>query len=150
MTSARPAAPQPQGAYVPALATEALVLTAGMTPRVDGRLEYAGRVGGDVGLDGARAAAATATSNAVAAAESAVGGRAGIRRALRLTVFVNAVDGFTDHSRVADGASERLVELLGADAGTVVRSAVGVATLPGGACVEVELTCERAVGRVGA
>jgi enamine deaminase RidA (YjgF/YER057c/UK114 family) len=137
------APPPPQGAYIPALATEALVLTAGMTPRTDGNLEHVGRVGAEVSLDDARAAAAIAASNAVAAASSAVGGRAALRRALRLTVYIVAVDGFTDHSLVADGASGRLLELLGPDAGVVVRSAVGVQSLPGGACVEVELTCER-------
>jgi hypothetical protein len=56
-------------------------------------------------------------------------------------VYVNAVAGFTQHSAVADGASDRLAELLG-EHGTVVRTDVGVASLPGGACVEVELTCE--------
>ena len=72
-----------------------------------------------------------------------MGSLAGIGRALRLTVFVNAVEEFTQHSAVADGASERLVELLG-ERGVVVRTAVGVASLPGGACLEVELTCTRA------
>jgi len=72
-----------------------------------------------------------------------VGSLGGIGRALRLSVFVNATDGFTEHSRVADGASDRLVELLG-ERGVVVRTAVGVASLPGGACLEVELTCTRA------
>jgi enamine deaminase RidA (YjgF/YER057c/UK114 family) len=134
-----PAPPRPQGAYVPALATEALVLTAGMTPRQDGT-----RIGAEVSLDDGRAAAAIAATNAVAAATSVVGGREGLRRALRLTVYICAADGFTNHSLVADGASGRLLELLGPDAGVVVRSAVGVASLPGGACVEVELTCERA------
>jgi enamine deaminase RidA (YjgF/YER057c/UK114 family) len=120
------------------------VLTAGMTPRQDGTLAYVGRIGAEVSLDDGRAAAAIAATNAVAAATSVVGGREGLRRALRLTVYICAADGFTNHSLVADGASGRLLELLGPDAGVVVRSAVGVASLPGGACVEVELTCERA------
>jgi enamine deaminase RidA (YjgF/YER057c/UK114 family) len=118
-----------------------------MTPRVDGRLQYVGRVGAEIAVEEARVAAAIAVSNALSAAVTAVGSRDAIRRGLRLTVFVNAAPGFTEHPAVADGASDRLVELLGPEAGRVVRSAVGVATLPGGACVEVELTCERAPAR---
>lgn len=142
-SAALPTAPAPQGRYVAATSTEQLVLTAGMTPRVEGVLQHVGRVGREVTLAEARAAAAIAVTNAVAAASAEVGSLDGIGRALRLTVFVNAVDGFTQHSAVADGASDRLVELLG-ERGAVVRSAVGVASLPGGACVEVELTCARA------
>lgn len=138
--SAPPAAPPPQGDYRPAIVDAGLVMTAGMTPRVDGVLQHAGRVGADIDLETARSAAAVAAGNAYAAAVSALGSADAIRRALRLTVFVNAASGFTQHSAVADGASARLRELLG-ERGAVVRSAVGVASLPGGACVEVELTC---------
>jgi enamine deaminase RidA (YjgF/YER057c/UK114 family) len=133
----------PQGRYAAATATDALVLTAGMTPRVDGVLQHVGRVGGEVSIDDASEAAAIAVSNALAAASTEVGSLDGIARALRLVVFVNAAEGFTQHSLVADAASERLVEVLG-DRGVVVRTAVGVASLPGGACLEVELTCLRA------
>jgi enamine deaminase RidA (YjgF/YER057c/UK114 family) len=114
-----------------------------MTPRVDGTLVHPGHVGQEVSLDEATEAAGLAVSNAVAAAAAQVGSMDGLARALRLTVFVNAAPGFTDHSKVADGASDRLALLLG-DRGTVVRTAVGVASLPGGACLEVELTFERA------
>lgn len=137
-----PGRPQPQGRYVAATATDALVMTAGMTPRVDGVLQHVGRVGLEVSLDDARDAARIAVSNALAAAGDEIGSLDGIARALRLVVFVNAADGFTQHSLVADAASERLVEVLG-DRGVVVRTAVGVASLPGGACLEVELTCLR-------
>lgn len=138
-----PVAPRAQGAYRTATASEHLVMTAGMTPRVDGVLRHAGRLGEDVTLDEGRAAAAIAASNAVAAIVELLGSSDEIGRALRMTVYVNAVAGFTDHSRVADGASQRLLALLGEERGAVVRSAVGVASLPGGACVEVELTCQR-------
>lgn len=120
-----------------------LVMTAGMTPRVHGQLQYVGRLGEAVSLDEGVAAAAIAAGNAVAAMVELLGSLDAIRRALRMTVYVNAVEGFADHSGVADGASARLVELLGEERGAVVRSAVGVASLPGGACVEIELTCTR-------
>lgn len=140
LPSQLPSRPVPQGRYVPAVAAGGLVVTAGMTPRVEGVLQYVGRVGESITAADARAAAAIAAANAVAAVAAEVGSLDAVERAMRLTVFVNAVPDFTGHPAVADGASERLVELLGAR-GVVARSAVGVASLPGGACVEVELTC---------
>jgi enamine deaminase RidA (YjgF/YER057c/UK114 family) len=142
-TSGLPGTPIPQGRYVAATATDVLVLSAGMTPRVDGVLHHVGRVGQEVSLEEAREAATIAVSNALAAVAAEVGSLENIARVLRLTVFVNAVEGFTQHSAVADGASDRLFVLLG-ERGVVVRTAVGVASLPGGACLEVELTCQRA------
>jgi enamine deaminase RidA (YjgF/YER057c/UK114 family) len=137
-TGSLPAPPAPQGAYVPALLAGGLVVTAGMTPRVDGVVAVQGVVGADVTLERAREAAAIASSNALSAALRAAGD-AGIARLLRLTVFVRATADFAEHSQVADAASEVLITHLG-ERGVVVRSAVGVASLPGGACVEVELT----------
>lgn len=140
MSPGLPSRPVPQGRYVPAVAAGGLVVTAGMTPRVEGVLRYVGRVGESVSVEEARVAASIAAANAVAAVAAEVGSLEAVERAMRLTVFVNAVPDFTAHPAVADGASDRLVELLG-DRGVVSRSAVGVASLPGGACVEVELTC---------
>ncbi len=143
MPSDLPVPPRPQGRYQPAVATESLVMSAGMTPRVDGKIQHPGQVGSDVTLADARAAAGIAVANAVSALAELLGSTDAIAQVLRMTVFVNAAPGFTDHSQVADGASGRLVELLG-DRGAAVRSAVGVASLPGNACVEIELTCSRA------
>ncbi len=117
-------------------------MTAGMTPRVDGVLQHVGQVGAEVSVSAARAAAATAAGNAVSALADVLGSKDAIGEVLRLTVYVNAVVGFAQHSTVADGASARLAELLG-ERGAAVRSAVGVSSLPGGACVEIELTCSR-------
>jgi len=134
-----PPPPRPQGTYVAAARHGDLVLTAGMTPRVEGALQYVGQVGGEVSVAEGRTAAGIAAANAVAAVADLVGSLDRVT-ALRMTVFVNAVPGFTRHSAVADGASDRLRQLLG-ERGSVVRSAVGVSSLPGGAPVEVELTC---------
>lgn len=136
-----PDPPRAQGHYRPAVVADSLVLTAGMTPRVDGILQYVGRVGEDLSIEEAQEGAAIAAANAVAAAAEAAGSVDALRRVLRVTVYVNAAPGFTEHTRVADGASQRLEELLG-ERGAAVRSAVGVGSLPGGACVEVELTCQ--------
>lgn len=130
--------PRPQGDYVPAVAAGGVVVTAGMTPRVDGVMQHPGAVGREVDLSAARQAAALAAGNALIALQSALKGRT-LVQLLRMTVYVHAVPGFTQHSAVADGASRVLVDRLG-DRGVVSRSAVGVAGLPGDACVEIELT----------
>ena len=127
----------PQGAYVPAVVHGGLAYTAGMTPRRHGELVVTGVVGRDLDVATAREAAGLAAGNAVTAVVEAVG-LPGIVRGLKMTVFIAAVDGFTAHSAVADGASTVLRERLG-ERGVVARSAVGVRTLPSGAPVEVEL-----------
>ena len=134
-----PPPPQPQGGYVPAVRHGDLVITAGMTPRIDGVLTHPGQVGTDVSIEDARAAAAIAVANALSAAVSVLDAGQ-LDRVVHLTVYVNAAGGFEQHTAVADGASARLRELLG-DAGAASRAAVGVTSLPGGACVEVVLTC---------
>ena len=134
------AAPVPQGDYRAAVVDGGLALSAGMTPRVAGRLTVTGLVGGDVDPAVARDAAGLAARNAVAAVVAALDGDAGrLRRLLRMTVYVACVDGFTDLSAVADGATAGLREAAPA-AGLPVRSAIGVRSLPSGAPVEVELT----------
>lgn len=135
-----PTPPRPQGRYQPALRHGHTVLTAGMTPRVNGELHYVGKVGREVTLEDAVKAADLAARNAVAAAARAAESLAEIERPLRLTVYINATEDFRRHSEVADGASAALLDILGEQRAAVVRSAVGVASLPGGACVEVELT----------
>jgi enamine deaminase RidA (YjgF/YER057c/UK114 family) len=134
-----PPVPRPQGAYAPAVVDHGLVVTAGMTPRVDGVLQHRGRVGIEVTLQEAQEAAAVAVDNALASAVAVLGPRQRLGRALRMTVYVNAAPGFEAHSMVADRASARLVELLG-ERGVAARAAVGVTSLPGGACVELGLT----------
>lgn len=133
---ALPAPPRPQGRYVPAVVHGGVAFSAGMTPRVDGRLIAHGLVGDDITSEQARGLAAIAAANALAAIAGAVGGLDRIVRCLQLTVYVSANRGFTDHTGVADGASATLLDALG-DRGVVARAAVGVAGLPEGAPVEV-------------
>lgn len=134
-----PAAPQPQGRYVPATVHDGIVYSAGMTPRVDGVLVRRGVVGDGVSPEQARELAARAAGNALAAVSDAAGGIDNVACCLRMTVYIAAVTGFTGHTAVADGASEALYARLG-ERGAVARSAIGVASLPSGAPVEVELT----------
>ena len=134
-----PSVPAPQGHYVPATVHCGLAYSAGMTPRVDGVLVARGTVGADISVEQAAELAGLAAANAVAAIAAAVGGVHNIVRCLRLTVYTVASAGFTAYSAVADGASMALHDRLG-DRGAAARSSIGVAGLPGGAPIEVELT----------
>jgi enamine deaminase RidA (YjgF/YER057c/UK114 family) len=113
--------------------------SAGMTPRLDGVLVARGSVGAEIPAEQAGELAGLAASNALSAIAAAVGGVHNVVRCLRLTVYIAAATGFTGHSAVADGASLALRDRLG-ERGSVARTAIGVAGLPGGAPVEVELT----------
>ncbi|WP_417209529.1 RidA family protein [Antarctobacter sp.] len=130
-------APIPQGDYVPATRHGPLVYTAGMTPRHAGVMTCFGpvRVGDETAL---RAAAQLACANALTAVMSQVHPDEEISGILAMTVYVWAEDGFENHSGVADFASAHLRERLG-DRGRCSRAAIGVASLPGRAPVEIQL-----------
>jgi enamine deaminase RidA (YjgF/YER057c/UK114 family) len=133
-----PPVPSPVAAYVPAVRFADLVFTSGQVPVVEGKLRATGLVGAEVEPEEAYACARIAVLNALAAAAEAAGDVDMIARIVKMVVFVAAVPGFTGHPQVANGASDVLGEIFGA-AGEHARSAVGVAGLPLGAPVEVEL-----------
>ena len=131
----------PLAAYVPAVRSGNLVFTAGQLPRRDGELVAAGKVGGEVSADQAKELAAVCALNALAAVKGEVGDLASVRRVVKVVCFVASTPDFTGQPGVANGASELLGEVFG-DAGVHARSAVGVASLPLDAPVEVELVVE--------
>lgn len=131
----------PVADYVPALRSGAQVVTAGQLPFVDGELAVTGHVGDDVTPEDAVAQTRIAALNAVAAAASVAGGVDAIAGIVKVVVFVSSSPDFTGQAGVANGASGLLGELFG-DRGRHARSAVGVAALPLGSPVEVELTVE--------
>ncbi len=113
--------------------------TSGCLPRdADGTLRATGLVGDTVTADAGRACAALCAQNALSLLRAALGSLDAIDRLLTLSVFIASAAGFAEQPRVADGASRFLVEVFG-DAGRHTRSAIGVAALPRGAPVEVEL-----------
>jgi enamine deaminase RidA (YjgF/YER057c/UK114 family) len=130
----------PVAAYLPAVRTGDLVYTSGQLPTVAGELPVTGRVGDDVSTEDATAAARTCALNALAAVDALVGLDA-VRRVVKVVGFVASAPGFTDQPAVVNGASELLGAIFG-EAGQHARSAVGVAELPKGAPVEVELIVE--------
>ena len=130
----------PVAAYVPAVRTGSLVFTSGQLPFVDGGLRRTGKVGGSVDVEAAAADAKVCALNALAAVDDLVGLDA-VARVVRVVGYVASAEGFTGQPRVVNGASEFLGKVFG-EAGQHARSAIGVAELPLGAPVEVELTVE--------
>lgn len=131
----------PLAAYTPALATSGQVWTSGQLPMVAGLLPATGKLGAEVTLERGVELARICALNAIAAAASVAGGIDGIRRVLRVVVYVASAPGFTAQPQVANGASELLGQVFG-PLGVHVRSAVGVAVLPLDAPVELELVVE--------
>ena len=136
-----PQLPAPIGSYIPGIRTGKLIMTSGQLPFVNGKLTATGKVGRDLTLEQANAAARQAGFNALSIAAQAAGGIDKIARIVRLAVFVNSAPGFFDQPKVANGASDFMVEVFG-EAGRHVRAAVGAAELPMNAAVEVELMAE--------
>ncbi|PRB11810.1 RidA family protein [Microbacterium sp. MYb62] len=129
----------PVAAYVPAVVHGGLVYTSGQLPFVDGALPAVGKVGTQVSAEDAKAYARTCALNALAAAADAAGGVDRIAGVLRVGGFVASAAAFTGQPGVINGSSEVLGEIFG-DAGRHARAAVGVAELPLGSPVEVEVT----------
>jgi enamine deaminase RidA (YjgF/YER057c/UK114 family) len=130
----------PVGAYVPAVRSGTLVFTAGQLPLVDGTLAATGKVGAEVSVDDAAGLARVCGLNALAAVDALVGIDS-VVRVVKVTGFVASAPGFSQQPSVLDGASALMGEVFGAD-GAHARSAVGVAELPRGAPVEVEIVVE--------
>lgn len=131
----------PLAAYVPAVLDGSRVYVSGQVPFVDGRIPETGHVGELVGLvpaDRAKEYAAICALNAIAAVKSVVGDLDRVERVVKVTGFVASDPSFTGQPGVVNGASELLGRVFG-DAGVHARSAVGVAALPLGAPVEVEV-----------
>lgn len=135
-----PAVAAPVAAYVPAVQTGNQVWTSGQLPFVAGELPATGKVGIEVTAEEAADYARTAALNALAAVDALVGIDK-ITRVLKIVGFVSSAEGFTGQPAVINGASNLIGEIFG-EAGAHARSAVGVAELPLGAPVEVELIVE--------
>ena len=136
-----PTPPSPVGSYVPGIRAGNLVLVSGQIPITDGVVTVAGKVGAEVTLEQAARAARQCALAALSIAADTAGGIDQIARIVRLAVYVCSAPGFTDQPKVANGASELMVEVFGEN-GRHVRAAVGANELPLGAAVEVELMAE--------
>ena len=136
-----PEVPPAAGAYVSAVRAGSLLFVSGQLPWQDGKIAYTGKVGADDDPAEAQAAARLAAISGLAVIRSELGALAGVKRIVRVEVFVNSGAGFTGQAQVANGASLLLHEVFG-PVGQHARLAVGVAELPLNAAVEVSLIVE--------
>jgi enamine deaminase RidA (YjgF/YER057c/UK114 family) len=136
-----PEAAKPLAAYIPALKVGNLIMTSGQVPIAVGVIQYHGKVGKDLTEEDGKEAAKLCAINCLSAVKSLTGSLDKIKRIIKLTVFVNSAEGFTAQPKVANGASEFIVEIFG-EAGKHVRSAVGVSELPLNSAVEIEMIVE--------
>lgn len=135
-----PAVVAPVAAYLPAVQTGNHVYVSGQVPMVDGQLAATGKVGDGVSPEQAKDLARVCALNALAAIDALVGLER-ITKVVKLVGFVASAPGFTGQPGVVNGASELFGAVFG-EAGQHARSAVGVAELPLGAPVEVEVIVE--------
>ena len=132
------------GRYVPLLRDGATVYISGQIPRVGDTVQVTGRAcagdghGNGVSLTQAQRAAAICVMRALALLQRSLGSLDRVRAVLRITVYVQCSDDFTQHSEVADGASDVLYRILG-EAGRHTRTSVGVRQLPKNATVELDM-----------
>lgn len=138
-----PEAAKPLAAYIPALQVGNLVMTSGQVPIAEGEVKFQGKVGKDLSEEEGKEAAKLCALNCLGAIKSVIGSLDKIKRAVKMTVFVNSAVGFTAQPKVANGASEFVVEIFG-EAGKHTRSAVGVSELPLNSAVEIEIIVELA------
>jgi len=141
MGIALPAAAAPAANYVPFMRSGNLLFTAGQLPLRDGKLASTGLVGADLDVAAGQDAARQCAINILAQAKAALGSLDSVARIVKITVFVASAPGFTQQHLVANGASDLLAEVFG-EAGQHARSAVGVASLPLDAPVEIEAIIE--------
>jgi len=143
MGIAIPEAAKPLAAYIPALQVGNLVMTSGQVPIAEGAVKFQGKVGKDLSEEEGKEAAKLCALNCFGAIKSVIGSLDKIKRVVKMTVFVNSANGFTAQPKVANGASEFVVEIFG-EAGKHTRSAVGVSELPLNSAVEIEMIVELA------
>jgi enamine deaminase RidA (YjgF/YER057c/UK114 family) len=136
-----PAPPEPFGIYAEAVQTGNLLFLTGMLPTVGREAKFIGRIGAELDLQTGRTAAYLAAVNALAVARQHLGSLDKVTRIVRLGVLVATSGDVREQPNIADGASELLQDVFGKDKNPS-RLVYGVASLPLGAPVELELIFE--------
>ena len=132
-----PQPPKPSGSYIPASVAGNLLFCSGQVPRVNGVVQYEGKMGEDGTMENAYAAARICAINCLAAIEAAVGLER-VEKIVKVNGYVNTAPGFRSTPKCINGASDLFLAVFG-DRGRHARSAVGVQTLPDNAIVEIEM-----------
>ncbi len=136
-----PSVPKPVAAYVPGAVTGNLLFTSGQLPMQDGEVRYTGHVGSEVSVDDAYEAARICGLNCLGVIKAELGELSRVKRVVKVSGFVSSAPDFEGHSQVVNGVSELVLEVFG-ERGKHARAAVGMANLPLGASVEVEMIVE--------
>jgi enamine deaminase RidA (YjgF/YER057c/UK114 family) len=131
----------PVAAFVPFVRTGNLLFISGHIAKKDGK-PWTGKLGADLTTAEGKQAAQAIAVDLLATLQAATGDLAKIQRIVKLLVLVNSAPTFTEQHLVANGASELLIEILGRECGAHARSAFGVAQIPLGSCVEIELIAQ--------
>jgi enamine deaminase RidA (YjgF/YER057c/UK114 family) len=142
---ALPTVPAPVANYVRSVRVGNLLFLAGHGPQKDGKMAYVGKVGRDLSVEEGQQAARVVGLNLLASTREALGSLDRVKRVVKVLGMVNSADGFGDQPKVINGFSDLMVEVFG-DAGRHARSAVGMAELPFGIPVEIEMIVEAADG----
>jgi enamine deaminase RidA (YjgF/YER057c/UK114 family) len=136
-----PAVAIPAAAYVPFVRSGKLVFISGHIAKKDGKA-WVGQLGVNMTTDEAKGAARAVAIDLMGTLQAAVGDLANVARIVKVLSLVNSSASYTEQHLVTNGCSELLVAVFGPDVGAHARSAFGVAQLPMGACVEIELIAE--------
>ena len=136
----QPEVATPAAAYLPFVRCGNLIFLSGHLAKQDGQV-VVGQLGNTLATDQGKAAARLIAIDLMGTLQAAVGDLGKVRRIVKVLGLVNSTASFTEHHLVINGCSELLVEVFG-DAGRHARSAFGVAQIPMGACVEIELIAE--------
>jgi enamine deaminase RidA (YjgF/YER057c/UK114 family) len=140
-----PPAPAPVASYVPVVVSGPFAFVSGQIPMSEGALMWTGRLGESIEVAAGADAARRCALQALAVLRDAVGSLDRVARVVKLTVWVASTEAFIDQPKVANGASDLLVEVFG-EAGRHARAAVAAPVLPLGSPVEVELLVELSSG----
>ena len=136
-----PTPPKPAGAYIPVVISDQTVYVSGQIPIADGKVAYKGKVPTEQSLEQAQKAAKVCIINALAQLKAELGTLDRISKIIRVSGFVNSNPDFTDQPKVINAASDLLYEIFG-EIGRHSRIAVGVASLPLGSTVEIDMIVE--------
>jgi enamine deaminase RidA (YjgF/YER057c/UK114 family) len=138
-----PAVATPAAAYLPFVRSGQLVFLSGHIAKRDGK-PWVGQLGRDMGTAEGKLAARAIAIDLLGTLQAAAGDLERVKRIVKVMSLVNSTGEFTEQHLVTNGASELFVEVFGAERGAHARSAFGVAQIPLGACVEIELIAELA------
>ena len=136
-----PALAVPAAAYLPFVRSGSLVFLSGHIAKRDGK-PWVGQLGAGISTEEGQAAARAVAIDLMGTLQAAVGDLAKVRRIVKVMSLVNSTPQFTEQHLVTNGCSQLLMEVFGPDVGAHARSAFGVAQIPMGACVEIEMVAE--------